>query len=51
MFYFIILILLIVSFVLALKSLKSIGDKPKISEVKKSLDKNRIVFQSHSSSE
>lgn len=53
MFLAIVIILFIVSFLLALKSLKTVNEKPQIKDVKKSLDKNRVIFQSqnHSSSE
>lgn len=50
MFYIVVLIILIVSFILALKSAKNLNDKPAIKEVKKSLDKDRVIFQNHSSS-
>jgi hypothetical protein len=51
MFIAISISLLIVSFLLALRSLKTFNEKPDIKDVKKSLDKDRIIFQSHSSSE
>lgn len=50
MFIFIVLALFIVSFVLALRSIKTVNEKPGIKDVKKSLDKNRVIFHSHSSS-
>lgn len=50
MFIFAVILIFIVSFILALRSVKTIGDKPKVTEVKKSIDKDRIVFQTHSSS-
>ena len=53
MFLTIVIILFIISFLLALKSLKTVNEKPEIKDVKKSLDKNRVIFHSenHSSSE
>jgi hypothetical protein len=50
MFIFAIFILLIISFILALGSLKSINKKPGIKEIKKSLDKDRIIYHSRVSS-
>ena len=50
MFYLVVLIILIISFLLALKSAKSVNEKPAIKEVKKSLDKDRVIFQNHPSS-
>ena len=44
-------LILIVSFILALRSLKNLDEKPEIGDVKKSLDKSRVIFHSHSSSE
>lgn len=49
MFVGIVLIILVVSFLLALRSLKTINEKPKLKDVKRSLDKDRIIFKSHSS--
>lgn len=53
MFLAIVIILFIVSFLLALKSLRTVNEKPEVKDVKKSLDKNKVIFQSldHSSSE
>jgi len=51
MFIQITIVLFIVSFLLALKSMRKINEKPEIESVKKSLDKNKVIFQSHSSSE
>ena len=50
MFLTAIIIILAVSFLLSLGSLKSLDEKPKTTEVKKSLDKHRVIFQGHSSS-
>lgn len=50
MFIFIVLIILATSFILALKSLKTVDEKPEVSDVKKSLDKNKVIFKSHSES-
>ena len=50
MFYIVLLIILLVSFLLALKSARKLNEKPAIKEVKKSLDKDRVIFQNHSSS-
>jgi hypothetical protein len=49
MFIDITIILLIVSFVLAVKSARKLNDKPSIKDVKRSLDKDRVIY--HSSSE
>lgn len=49
MFIFIALILLAVSFILAVRSLKTVNEKPEIKDVKKSLDKDRIIYHSQSS--
>lgn len=51
MFIFIVIILFVISFLLSLRSLKTFNEKPEIGDIKKSLDKDKIVFQSHSSSE
>lgn len=51
MLYQIIVIIFIISLILALRSLKSLNEKPKISDVKKGLDKDRVISQSRSSSE
>lgn len=51
MFIFVVLIIFIISFLLALKSARTINEKPETKDVKKSLDKDRVIFQSHSSSE
>lgn len=50
MFLIALVIILIISFLLALKSLRTIDEKPGIGAVKKSLDKHRVIFKSHSSS-
>ena len=49
MFIIIVLILLIVSFLLALRSVKTVNEKPEVKDVKKSLDKDRIIYHSQSS--
>lgn len=49
MFIIIVLILLLISFLLSLKSLKTLNEKPGIKDIKKSLDKHRVIFHSHSS--
>jgi hypothetical protein len=46
MFWIIVVSLFIVSLVLALKSVKTLNEKPKIGYVKKSLDKNRVIYHS-----
>lgn len=51
MFIQIVVVLLIISFLWALKSVKTVNEKPEVKDVKKSLDKNRVIFHSHSSSE
>ncbi|MGA2911550.1 MAG: hypothetical protein ABSE17_02840 [Candidatus Levyibacteriota bacterium] len=50
MFWLIVLVLFIVSFLLALKSLQTLNEEPKIGFVKKSLDKSRIIYHSRTSS-
>lgn len=47
----IVIVLLIISFLLAIRSAVRLNEKPEISDVKKSLDKNRVIFHSHSSEE
>ena len=49
MFIIIVLLLLIVSFILALRSVKTVNEKPEVKDVKKSLDKDRIIYHSQSS--
>lgn len=51
MFSQIVIILFLISFLMALRSLRTINEKPKVGDVKKSLDKNKIIFHSQSSSE
>lgn len=51
MFIQIVVVLFIISFFWALKSVKTVNEKPEVKDVKKSLDKNRVIFHSHSSSE
>lgn len=43
------LVILLISFILALFSLKSLNEKPGIKEIKKSLDKDRVIYRGHSS--
>ena len=50
MFIIAIIVLLITAFILALWSLKNLNQKPGIKAIKKSLDKNRVVFHSRASS-
>ena len=51
MFLQIVIILALVSIFLAVRSLRKVDEKPEVKEVKRSLDKSRIVFwASHSSS-
>lgn len=45
----IILVILSLSFFLALYSLKSLNEKPGVKEIKKSLDKERVIYRGHSS--
>lgn len=45
----IILVILLISFILALYSLESLNEKPGIKEIKKSLDKERVIYRGHSS--
>jgi uncharacterized membrane protein len=49
MFILILVVLFIISFVLALKSAKNVNEKPAIKDVKRSLDKDRVIFHSRSS--
>lgn len=51
MFIQIVLVLFIISFLMALKSLRTVNEKPGIKHIKKSLDKDRVIFHSQSSSE
>lgn len=51
MFIKIVIVLFIISFLMALRSLKTVNEKPGTGHVKKSLDKDRVIFHSHSSSE
>lgn len=51
MFIQITLGLFLISFLMALRSLRTVNEKPGIKDVKKSLDKNRIIYHSQSSSE
>jgi hypothetical protein len=46
MFWIIVLLLFIVSFLLALRALKTLNEKPKIGLIKKSLDKDRVIYHS-----
>ncbi len=46
MFFVAIIIIFIISFLLALRSLKGLNEKPKMGYVKKSLDKHRVIYQS-----
>jgi len=50
MFYAILFLIFVISLLLALHSAKRLGEKPSIKDVKKSLDKDRVIFKSHSSS-
>ena len=50
MFWLIVLLLFVGSFLLALKSLMSLNEEPKIGYVKKSLDKSKIIYHSRTSS-
>ncbi len=49
MFFYITLLLIIISFLGALKSARKINEKPLVKNVKKGLDKSKIIY--HSSSE
>lgn len=50
MFLGVILILLVVSFLLALRSTRTVNQKPEVKDVKRSLDKDRVIYHGHSSS-
>ena len=50
MFIIAILIIFIVSFILALRSLRTLNEKPGIKAIKRSLDKNRVIYHARSSS-
>ena len=45
----IVLVILLISFLLALYSLKNLNEKPGIKDVKKSLDKERVIYRGYSS--
>lgn len=49
MIVIVVLVILVISFILALFSLKTLNEKPGIKEVKKSLDKERVIYRGHSS--
>lgn len=44
-FIIIVIAIAIISFLLALRSLRTVNEKPRIGDVKKSLDKDRIIFR------
>ncbi len=48
MFVTITVLLFILSFILALRSAAKLGEKPSIKNVKKSIDKDKIIFHSSS---
>lgn len=48
MFINITLFLFIISFILALKSARKINEKPSVKNVKKGLDKSKIIYNSSS---
>jgi hypothetical protein len=50
MFIFIVAIIFVIAFVLALKSLRTLDEKPGIKAIKRSLDKDRVIYHSRSSS-
>jgi hypothetical protein len=50
MFIFAIIIIFIISLILAFRSIRTLNEKPGIKAVKKSLDKDRVIYHSHSSS-
>jgi hypothetical protein len=50
MFLSVVIVLFIISFFLALRALRSLGEKPKIESVKRSLDKSKIIYHSRTSS-
>lgn len=50
MFYKILIALFVISFFWALLSLRKINNKPDINNVKKKLNKSRVVFQGKSGS-
>lgn len=50
LFIQIVILLLVISFVLALWSLRGINNKPNVEHLRKKLNKGRIIFQSHKSS-
>jgi hypothetical protein len=45
-----VIVLFIISFILALRASRRLMEKPSIKDVKKSLDKHRVIFRGHSSS-
>lgn len=50
MFLAIVFLLIIISFLMALRALRSLNENPKMGHVKKSLDKNRVIYHSRTSS-
>lgn len=50
MFLQIVLIIAVISILLAVRSLKGINSKPDVDKLRKKLNKNRVIFQSHSTS-
>lgn len=50
MFIYIVLIIAIVSFLLAVKSLRGLNAKPDVEHLRKKLNKHKVIFQSHSDS-
>lgn len=50
MFIYITLIIAVISFVLAVRSLRGINEKPDMEHLRKKLNKNKIIFKSYSDS-
>ncbi|MCL5435112.1 MAG: hypothetical protein M1405_01865 [Patescibacteria group bacterium] len=50
MFLQIVLILIVISIILSLWSLRGANSRPDTDKLRKKLNKNRVIFQSHSSS-
>lgn len=51
MFTYVLLIILALSFILAINSLRKLGHKKEIEEVRESLKKGKVIFQRENSSE
>ena len=50
MFLQVVLIIAVISILLAMWSVRGINSKPDVDKLRKKLNKNRVIFQSHSAS-